>query len=231
MLRRIADSLLCCVTSELKGAYAYGLAGTMVWEIWPVFGNDGGYECASVLSLIAALSTSQPTIGKSQSWCRKTPSCWALSDPPAVCHSFNYSQSGSKAITSMLKYQAARVRFCLLTSAAGACQACDAFLNHFCDLLRGSCMTAVACMTYCHKAHRGFRAAWQWPNPQPIHSHGCDCRRRARRRRQRQPAPARTSCQTPAPTAAHSRCGLNQPAGESLLPRDRYDPIPCWPLM
>ena len=36
----------CCVTSELKGAYAYGLAGTMVWEIWPVFGNDGGYECA-----------------------------------------------------------------------------------------------------------------------------------------------------------------------------------------
>ena len=40
-----ADSLLCCVTSELQGAYAYGLAGTMVWEIWPVFGDDGGYEC------------------------------------------------------------------------------------------------------------------------------------------------------------------------------------------
>ena len=34
------------MTSELQGAYAYGLAGTMVWEIWPVFGDDGGYECA-----------------------------------------------------------------------------------------------------------------------------------------------------------------------------------------
>ncbi len=39
----------CCDDSELRGAYAYGLAGTMVWEIWPVFGNDGGYECASAL--------------------------------------------------------------------------------------------------------------------------------------------------------------------------------------
>ena len=43
-----------CVDSELSGAYAYALAGTMVWEVWPVFGDDSGYECAHALSQMLA---------------------------------------------------------------------------------------------------------------------------------------------------------------------------------
>ena len=88
----------------------------MVWEIWPVFGDDSGYECA----FITSPATSMSTLPAHHLHPRDMVHLSNGSDLTLLRCSFNYSQSGSASILSMLQYQAARV--CRLwLSVTGTC--------------------------------------------------------------------------------------------------------------
>ena len=102
-MRPLSVPFLRC--SEVNAALSYGVAGLMVWEIWPLNGDDVNYECAlkpdcrcPQAPLAQQHAVTPAMVAARCSECENLPRC-----------SFNYTQDGSVTILKMFGSQLLRV--------------------------------------------------------------------------------------------------------------------------